>query len=54
VLRSLADDGTSRIESIAHKTPADIDAMLRQSVIDAVKKPRDEIRETTHMVHVRA
>lgn len=47
-----ADDGTARIEPLAHKTPTDIDAYLRQAVVDAVKKNRDEIRETATLPHI--
>ncbi|KAA0149223.1 hypothetical protein FNF27_05571 [Cafeteria roenbergensis] len=46
------NDGTARIEPLAHKTPTDIDAYLRQAVVDAVKKNRDEIRETATLPHI--
>ena len=44
-----AVDGTAKLEPLAHKTPDDIDSILRQAVVDAVSKPRDEARELSKM-----
>jgi hypothetical protein len=51
--RTLADDGSTKMEPLAHKTPDDIDDMLKQVVVEAVSKPRDEVREAATMMPLR-
>lgn len=47
-----ADDGTASAERLAHKTPDEIDGLLRDAVIKAVEKPNDAIQESITMPQV--
>jgi hypothetical protein len=44
-----ADDGTASAERLAHKTPDEIDELLRTAVIQAVEKPTDSYRESAKL-----